>query len=96
MCGLDEALAGFKLGALLGGNLDGLASAGVTACAGRTFDNAEGAKTNEGYFVVFGELLFNSVDIGVEGLPASTLVIPAFSAMAAINSVLFIVYFLMG
>ena len=65
---LDKTLTGFEFGRFLGGNLDFFTSAGVTAHAGGTLVDIEGAETYESDFLAFSELFFDYVNACVEGI----------------------------
>lgn len=65
--GLDESFAWLEFGCFFGSDFDGGSGAGIAAYTGGTLVDAKGAKTNEGYFLTFVQLLFDNIDIGVEG-----------------------------
>ena len=66
-CLFQQIGSGFEFDNLLGGNLNGLAGARVTALSGGTLGHAHGAEANEGDFTVFFQFSLGDIHKGVDG-----------------------------
>ena len=86
-----ERLAGLESRDLCGGNFDGLAGARILASTGSALLDLKCPETDELHLVALQKRVLNSNVNASNAAPASFLLRPLFSAIAAISSFLFIV-----